>query len=148
MCAHTHIHICLPVSWGASSITHILFFFFWSVSTACASATAFSQPQQHGGTSHTERAPDAEPGRERGRARTLRPSAGGRSKGRGLGGRHAPVVGGAKHQPYVRGGRGVRWDAPAGKDRTGSGNGRGSQPLGKASFPSSTARGKTMLEQW
>ena len=74
MCAHTHIHICLPVSWGASSITHILFFFFWSVSTACASATAFSQPQQHGGTSHTERAPDAEPGRERGRARTLRPS--------------------------------------------------------------------------
>lgn len=34
------------------------------------------------------------------------------------------------------------------KRETGSANGRGSQPLGEASFPSSTARGKAMLEQW
>lgn len=39
-----------------------------------------SQPQQHGGSGHTERAPDPEPGRKRGRARTLGPSALGREK--------------------------------------------------------------------
>lgn len=57
----------------------------WSVSSGRSSATAaFSQPQQHGGSGHTELAPDAEPGRERGRARTLGFSAGGRGKEGGL----------------------------------------------------------------
>lgn len=63
-----------------------------------------SQPQQHGGSGHTERAPDPEPGRKRGRARTLGPSALGREKragpsrvgrGGGLNRWSRPVRGGA-----------------------------------------------------
>lgn len=47
----------------------------WSVSagySAAAAAAAFSQPQQHGGSGHTERAPETDQSCWRGRARTLR----------------------------------------------------------------------------
>lgn len=47
----------------------------WSVSagySAAAAAAAFSQPQQHGGSGHTERAPETDRSCWRGRARTLR----------------------------------------------------------------------------
>lgn len=88
----------------------------WSVSSGCSSAAAASsQPQQHGGSGHTERAPDAEPAASGGaRARSgLQFAVGKRAGCSGLAGGgarvacHAPRVGGASDHRKARGERKV-----------------------------------------
>lgn len=109
----------------------------WSVwsggssSAAAAAPAAFSQPQQHGGSGHTERATDARP---RAGARTLGPSVRGRGKG---GGPSRSDGGGARAEGHAPGdGRGSR---PAecsglGKDwcRRPAGGGRDRWVMGEA----------------